>query len=161
MKLLESKVIETEFEKEIYVDKASNIEIAKINFDETTSNYELMVGLQFLRIRNNDFYGTIKGYFGLKIMGDSETITLNEPYQQSIFAVKTPEEKDAVLELIDYLLTSSPYFKQLVMDEINNLKQMDFVCEKEILELRTKIKFLEKFLKISYSDLKIDLKISQ
>jgi hypothetical protein len=159
MNLLESKVIQTKFEKEIFIDQISNIEISNVNYQgENASYYELMVGLEFLRIRNNDFYGTTKSYFGIRIEKDIQDIIVFEPKQQSIFAVKNENEKDAAIELIEYLLTASPHFKQLVGDMINDFQQDDVICEKDIKELKSKIVVLEQILNISYDDLKFERK---
>ncbi|MCM3724634.1 hypothetical protein M3226_02830 [Neobacillus cucumis] len=156
MNLLESKVIQTQIEKEIFIDKISNIELGNINYpDNNSSFYEFMVGLDLIRIRENEFYGTEKRYFGIRTTVDFQSITVFEPFQQSIFAVKNEQEKQAAIELIEYLLIESPNFKRLVKKLINTIKQTNVVCEKEIKELKTKLELLEKLLEIRYEDVKI------
>jgi hypothetical protein len=153
--LLESKVIQTKLEKEIFIDESSNIELSSFHYPEKNFPfYEFMVGLDLIRIRNNEFYGTKKSYFGIRITEDLQSIIVFEPDQQSIFAVKNRQEKEAATELINYLLTESPNFKQLVMIMTNNHKQANVVCEKEINESKAKLALLQRLLKVRYDDVK-------
>ena len=67
MNLLESKVIQTRLEKEIFIDQSSSIEIKIFQFlEKDLAYYEFMVGLEFLRIRENEYYGAEKKYFGIR-----------------------------------------------------------------------------------------------
>ncbi|MBV7509113.1 hypothetical protein KW850_28395 [Bacillus sp. sid0103] len=155
MNLLESKVIQTKSEKEIYIDQNTNIEISSIQYpDKTYPYYEIMVGLELIRIRANEYYGTKKAYFGIRITEDLQSMIIFGPDQQSIFASKNDEEKDAAKELINYLLIESLNFKQLVMTMIRNLKTENGIFEKEISKLKEKEAILEKLLKVTYEDVK-------
>lgn len=61
MNLLESKVIQTKSEKEIFIDDSSNIELSGFQYPfKNSPYYEMMVGLELMRIRNNEFYGVKK-----------------------------------------------------------------------------------------------------
>lgn len=51
-----------------------------------------------------------------------QSIIIVEPELQSIFATKNQPEKDATVELIEYLLTESPAFKQMTASMV---KQTD------------------------------------
>ncbi|MBV7509575.1 hypothetical protein KW850_31080 [Bacillus sp. sid0103] len=153
MNLLESKVIQTKLEKEIFIDQSSNIEFNRFHYHESTFHtYEFMVGLELIRIRDNELYGTKKAYFGIRITEEIQSIIIFEPDQQSIFALKNKQENQAVTELIDYLITKSTNFKQLVMAMIYNLKQENVVCEKEIKELKAKQALLERLLNVRFEN---------
>ncbi|MGG3466254.1 hypothetical protein ABES02_01610 [Neobacillus pocheonensis] len=155
MNLLESKVIQTKSEKEIYIDQNTNIEIGGIQYPEKAHPYyEFMVGLELIRIRANEYYGTKKAYFGIRITENLQSLTIFEPDQQSIFASKSEEEKDAAIELINYLLIESLNFKQFVMTMIRNLKTENGIFEKEISKLKANKALLEKLLKVTYEDVK-------
>jgi hypothetical protein len=64
--LIDSKVIQTELEKEIFIDQSSNIELTNFRYpDKNFPFYEVMISIGMLRIRNNEYYGTKKELFGL------------------------------------------------------------------------------------------------
>ncbi|NHM32493.1 hypothetical protein [Neobacillus terrae] len=159
MNLLESKVIQTEFESEIFIDTVSNIKILDIKLPDSVSHeYKLLIGLDFIRLRDNKNYGTKTGCFGLKIDRDLRTVSLYEPENQSIFAVKNTKEKAAALELIEYILTASPSFKESKFNFINQLKKKDVTCEKEIREVKEKMTLLEQLDHILHGQITADLK---
>ncbi|WHY86558.1 hypothetical protein QNH39_01295 [Neobacillus novalis] len=156
MNLIESKVIQTKFEKEIFIDEISNIELSGFQYpNKNIPYYEMMVGVDLMRIRNNEFYGTKKSYFGLRITEDLQSIVVFDPDQQSIFAVKNELEKQAAIELIDYLLIESPKFKELVRKMIYNNKQTNVVSDIEIQEHKAKLSVLEGLLNVPNLDVKI------
>lgn len=156
MNLLESKVIQTKLEKEIFIDEISNIELSSFQYrNKNIPYYEMMVGVDLMRIRNNEFYGTKKSYFGLRITEDLQSIVVFDPDQQSIFAVKNELEKQAAIELIDYLLIESPKFKELVRQMIYNNKQANVVSDIEIQEHKAKLSVLEGLLNVPNLDVKI------
>ncbi|TDL75382.1 hypothetical protein E2R56_06045 [Rhodococcus qingshengii] len=155
MNLIESKVIQTEFEIEIFIDESSHIELSNFHYpDNYYPFFELFVGVDFIRIRNNEFYGTKKSYFGIKITDDFQSIFIFEPSQQSIFALKNDQEMEAVKELIYYLLKESPHFRKLLINRINEIKKTNIVCTKEINELKAELELLENLTKSRYEDIK-------
>lgn len=156
MNILESKVIQTKLEKEIFIDQSSNIELKGFQYPQKDFPfYQVLVGLELIRLRENDFYGTKQAYFGIKITEDLQSsLIIFEPEQQSIFAVKNEQEKQAVTELIDYLLIESPVFKQLVTTMIDNLKNANVISEREIRDIKAKLDLLDRLLTIDYEDLK-------
>ncbi|WP_066070885.1 hypothetical protein [Neobacillus soli] len=161
MNLLESKVIQTKVEKEIFIDEISNIELSGFQYpNKNIPYYEMMVGVDLMRIRNNEFYGTKKSYFGLRITEDLQSIVVFDPDQQSIFAVKNELEKQAAIELIGYLLIESPKFKELVRQMIYNNKQANVVSDIEIQEHKAKLSVLEGLLNVPNLDVKIAKKIA-
>jgi hypothetical protein len=153
--LVESKVIQTKLETEIFIDQSSNIEISNIYYPENNYPFfEFLVGVEFIRIRNNEFYGTKKSYFGVKITEDFKSVFVFEPSHQSIFALKSEEEIEAVKELIHYLINESPNFKQLLLSMVNDIKKANIVCSKEITELQAELELLENLIKSRYEDIK-------
>ncbi|MFJ5763455.1 hypothetical protein ACIQAA_30960 [Neobacillus sp. NPDC093182] len=154
MNLIESKVIQTEFETEIFLDESSHIELSDFHYpDNNYPIFEFFVGVDFIRIRNNEFYGTKKSYFGIKITDDFQSIFIFEPSQQSIFAIKNDQEMEAVKELIYYLLNESPHFRKLLINRINEIKKTNIVCTKEINELKAELELLENLTKSRYEDI--------
>ncbi|MCM2534376.1 hypothetical protein NDK43_21020 [Neobacillus pocheonensis] len=158
MNLLESKVIQTKLEKEIFIDQGSNIELKIFQFlEKDLPYYEFMVGLEFLRIRENEYYGTEKRYFGIRFTEDMQNLIVFEPDQHSIFAAKNEQEKQAVTELIIYVLTKSPNFKQLVTTMVNNFQHQNVVCEKEYKEVDAKQVKLEQLLNVHIENVKFQI----
>jgi hypothetical protein len=153
--LLESKVIQTKLEKEIYIDQSSNVEIKILQFlEKDLPYYEFIIGLGFLRIRENEYYGNEKKYFGIRFTDDRQSLIIFEPDKHSIFATKNEQEKKAVTELIMYVLTKSSIFKELVSTMVNNLQHENVVCEKEDHEFDEKQVLLEKLLNVHIENVK-------
>jgi hypothetical protein len=88
--LLESKVIQTKLEKEIFIDQSSSIELKVFQFlEKYLPYYEFMVGLEFLRIRENEYYGTEKKYFGIRFKDNMQTLIVFEPENIAFLPQKT------------------------------------------------------------------------
>ena len=158
--MLESKVIQTRFEKEIFIEEKSNIEI--IEFRTINKNIpfnEFMVGLNLLRIRDNEYYGIKKSYVTIKISEDLQSLFVIEPDVQSIFAIKNKQEKEAAIELIHYLLVDSQAFKQVVSEMISNLKRENVVNLFEVKETNAKLAVLERLLNVSNEDIKFMIRM--
>lgn len=160
--MLESKVIQTRFEKEIFIEEKSNIEINEFRtLDKNTPFYDFMVGLELIRIRDNEYYGNKTSYVNIRISEDLQSLFVLEPDLQSIFAVKNKQEKEAAIELIHYLLFDSQTFKQVVSDMISNLRKVNVVSSLEIKELKTKLAVLERLLNVSEEDVKFTIRMEK
>ncbi|MBT2698959.1 hypothetical protein J7E79_16305 [Bacillus sp. ISL-40] len=160
MNMLESKVITTRLEKEIYIDEKANINISGFrSFDKNTPFYEFMIGLDLIRIRDNEYYGTKKSYVSIRISEDLQSLFVLEPDVESIFAIKNKQEKEAAIELIHYLLVDSQTFKQLVSEMINNLKKLNVVTGFEIKEVKAKLAVLERLLNVIDEDIKFMIRM--
>lgn len=154
MHILDSKVISTQFEKEIYIDEQSNLNLSDFHYPgKSNPYYGCRIGLKLLRIRDNNFYGNKQSYFYVKISEDLQYFTIIEPEQQSIFAAKNEQEKEASKELIQYLLIDSPAFKGLIETMIQNLKEANVLSSGEIKEVKGKLDILNRLDKISSHDL--------
>jgi hypothetical protein len=152
--MLESKVIQTRFEKEIFIEEKSNIEINEFRtIDRSTPFYEFMVGLDLIRIRDNEFYGNKKSYVTIRISEDLQSLFVLEPDVQSIFSIKNKQEKEAAIELIHYLLVDSQTFKQVVSEMIRNLKSENVVNVFEVKEANAKLAVLERLLNVRNEDI--------
>ncbi|MEH7415556.1 hypothetical protein V7266_09780 [Neobacillus drentensis] len=154
MNLLDSKVIQTELEKEIFIDQSSNIELSHFRSpDKNFPFYEALVSIGMMRIRSNDYYGTKNEVFGIRVSEDLQSIFVFETEKQNIFAIKNEEERQAAIELIEYLLTNSANFNQLVTTMIDHLKQTNVVCTREIKETKGKLELLERLITIRPEDI--------
>jgi hypothetical protein len=160
MNMLESKVIQTRFEKEIFIEEKSNIEINEFRtFDKNTPFYEFMIGLNLIRIRDNEYYGNKTSYVNIRISEDLQSLFVLEPDLQSIFAIKNKQEKEATIELIQYLLVDSQTFKQVVSEMISNLKRENVVNGFEVKEANAKLAILDRLLNVSNEDIEFMIRI--
>lgn len=158
--MLESKVIQTRFEKEIFIEEKSNIKINGLSsLDKNTPFYEFMICLDLIRIRDNEYYGTKKGYVSIRISEDLQSLFVLEPDVQSIFAIKNKQEKEAAIELVQYLLVDSQTFKQVVLEMISNLKKENIVNGFEVKEAKAKLAVLERLLNISAEDIQFTIRM--
>lgn len=160
MNMLESKVIQTRFEKEIFIEEKSNIEIIEFHtLDKNIPFYEFMIGLDLIRIRDNEYYGSKKSYVNIRISEDLQSLFVIESDVQSIFAIKNKQEKEAAIELIDYLLVDSQTFKQVVTEMINKLKSDNFVNVFEVKEANIKLAVLERLLNVRNEDIQFMIRM--
>lgn len=158
--MLESKVIQTRFEKEIFIEEKSTITINGFHLlDKNTPFYEFVIGLDLIRIRDHENYGTRKSYVNIRISEDLQSLFVVEPDVQSIFAIKNKEEKEAAIELIQYLLVDSQTFKQVVTEMISNLKKENIVNGFEVKEAKAKLAVLERLLNVSDEDIKFTIRM--
>jgi hypothetical protein len=158
--MLESKVIQTRFEKEIFIEEKSNIKINGFrSLDKNTPFYEFMIGLDLIRIRDHEYYGTKKSYVNIRISEDLQSLLVIEPDVQSIFAIKNKLEKEAAIELVQYLLVDSQTFKQVVSEMISNLKKENFVNGFEVKDAKAKLAVLERLLNVSDEDIHFTIRM--
>ncbi|ULT54820.1 hypothetical protein L1999_16900 [Neobacillus drentensis] len=154
MNLIDSKVIQTELEKEIFIDQSSNIELTNFRYpDKNFPFYEVIISIDMLRIRNNEYYGTKNEVFGIRMSEDQQSIFIFETDNQNIFALKNERERLAAIELIEYILTKSTQFNQLVTTRINHLKQANVISTIEIKETKGTLELLERLLTIQSEDI--------
>ncbi|MEH7246133.1 hypothetical protein V7114_04975, partial [Neobacillus niacini] len=159
LNMLESKVIQTRCEKEIFIEEKSNININGFrSLDKNIPFYELMIGLDLMRIRDDEYYGTKKSYVSVRISEDLQSLFVLEPDVQSIFAIKNKQEKEAAIELIQYLLVDSQTFKQVVSEMIGNLKKENVVNGFEVKEAKAKLAVLERLLNVSDEDINFTIR---
>ncbi|MEH6993218.1 hypothetical protein V7075_10920 [Neobacillus drentensis] len=160
MNMLESKVIQTRFEKEIFIEEKSTININGFrSLDKNTPFYEFMIGLDLIRIRDNEYYGTKKSYANIRISEDLQSLFVLEPDVQSIFSIKNKQEKEAAIELVQYLLVDSQTFKQEVSEMISNIRKENVVNGFEVKDAKAKLDVLERLLNVSNEDIKFMIRM--
>ncbi|WP_026693495.1 hypothetical protein [Peribacillus kribbensis] len=158
MKLHDAKVIQTLLETEIYVDDLSTLTITSFSYPEDESPYySFLVGIKLFRIRNHDFYGGDESFFGVRITESLSTITIFNTDRESIYGVKNEQEKEAASELIRYLLTESPYFKKYVAQQMDEIKDTNVVCEKQIQDIKSKLKVYGRLMNLKTEDIHFNL----
>ncbi|WHZ03793.1 hypothetical protein QNH48_03750 [Neobacillus sp. YX16] len=160
MNMLESKVIQTRFEKEIFIEEKSNISISEFRFlDKNAPFYEFMIGLDLIRIRDNEYYGNKTSYVIIRVSEDLQSLFVLEPDLQSIFAIKNKQEIEAAIELIHYLLVDSQTFKQVVSEMISTLKRKNLINGFEVKEANVKLAVLERLLNVSNEDIEFMIRM--
>lgn len=160
MNMLESKVIQTRFEKEIFIEEKSNINIKEFHLlDKNAPFYEFMIGLDLIRIRDNEYYGNKTSYVIIRVSEDLQSLFVLEPDLQSIFAIKNKQEIEAAIELIHYLLVDSQTFKQVVSEMISTLKRENLINGFEVKEANAKLAVLERLLNVSNEDIKFMIRM--
>ncbi|PAE37855.1 hypothetical protein [Bacillus sp. 7884-1] len=160
MNMLESKVIQTRFEKEIFIEEKSNINIKEFHLlDKNAPFYEFMIGLDLIRIRDNEYYGNKTSYVIIRVSEDLQSLFVLESDLQSIFAIKNKQEIEAAIELIHYLLVDSQTFKQVVSDMISTIKRENLINGFEVKEANAKLAVLERLLNVSNEDLKFMIRM--
>ena len=121
--------------------------------------YEFMIGLNLIRIRDNEYYGNKTSYVNIRISEDLQSLFVLEPDLQSIFAIKNKQEKEATIELIQYLLVDSQTFKQVVSEMISNLKKENFINGFEVKDAKAKLAVLERLLNVSADDINFTIRM--
>lgn len=158
MNILDSKVIITQFENEIYMDDVSNIKLTNFQLPEKSKPYfQCMIGLDMIRIRDNKFYGHKTATFGIRASEGLKSIEIFEPAQESIFAVKNDHEKQAASELIKYILTESASFKQKIEIIIEQIKQKNIVTEADLNDAKAHLDLLKKLSKVQPDEINFAL----
>jgi hypothetical protein len=76
-----------------------------------------------------------------------------------VFAIKNKQEKEAAIELVQYLLVDSQTFKQVVSEMISNLKKENVVNRFEVKEAKAKLAVLERLLNVSDEDIHFTIRM--
>ena len=151
MNVLDAKMINTQYGIETYLDLLKNVEVKDIQYvTETASYYEITIGLEYFRLRNENYYNSEKRYFKMRMNSDLNAITIIETNRESLFAVKNEFERSATKELIGEWLIKSNAFRKVLTDLIDNKKMENVKTEENIIGT---IRFLEKLLEITTEDI--------
>lgn len=150
MSLLDAKVIQTQLEKEIFIDEPTYFGFLNFQFhDNPIPKIEFLVKLNLGRVREYKFYGIEDVYFGISVVQNEPTIQVFSTEQRSLFAAKNEQEKDAAAELIQYLFTKSSKFKPVLMQ---------FLDEQNTLLGNPASELVEKLRNIKLNDLKFKIR---
>ena len=82
---------------------------------ETDSFYEITIGVEYFRLRNENYYNSEKRYFKIRMNSDLNSITIIETKTESLFAVKNEFERAATKELIGEWLIKSRLSEKFLM----------------------------------------------
>lgn len=151
MNVLDAKMINTQYGIETYLDLLKNVEVKDIQYvTETASYYEITIGVEYFRLRNENYYNSEKRYFKIRMNSDLNAITIIETKRESLFGVKNEFERSATMELIGEWLIKSNAFRKVLNDLIADKKMENVKTEENIIGT---IRFLEKLLEISTEDI--------
>ena len=154
MNLLDAKVINTVYGLEIYLDLAENIEIKEIHVPTIDSPfYDVQFGIEYFLLREGRYHSSHRNYFHICMNHDFSLITLKETKTESLFAVKSENERAATKKLLAEWFIKTNGYKATLNECITKMKRED-VCTAE--DIQNKIKtlaFLEKLLELTTEDI--------
>ena len=155
MDVLDAKVITTVTGLEIYVDLRETSEIRKICIptkDELF--YEIHLGIKYFLLRKEKYYDSHRSYFSICMNRDFTRITLQEPETESLFAVKSQNERQATKNLLGEWFIKTSAYKESIKEVIKEVKKENVHTEKDIQDTIETVRFLEKLLKLTSNDIK-------
>lgn len=123
MAVLDAKILNTTQGLETYYDKVKNIDVIKVQGTNAQSHqFEAIIKVEYLLLREEKFYDREKNYFGIRMDLNTKKIVLFETTMQSLFAVKTEEEREATKKLIGEWLINTQAFKTAIQQKLKELK---------------------------------------
>ncbi|MFB9758197.1 hypothetical protein [Ectobacillus funiculus] len=157
MKLLDAKVINTVHGLEIYVDVVGNIEIKEIHIPSIDSPfYEVQFGIKYFLLRKEKKYSSQRNYFGIRMNHDFSSITLTETETESLFAVKSEEEREATKELLGEWFIKTNSYKESINECIKKVKKGNIYTSEDVQHKKIEtIKFLGKLLELPTEDIEL------
>ena len=154
MNLLDAKVINTVYGLEIYLDLAENIEIKEIHVPTIDSPfYDVQFGIEYFLLREGRYHSSHRNYFHICMNHDFSLITLKETKTESLFAVKSENERAATKKLLGEWFIQTKGYQASLNKCITKVKRED-VCTTADIQYKTDtIKFLEKLLELTTEDI--------
>jgi len=154
MNVLDAKVITTITALEIYLDVMETSEIRKVCIP-TIENpfYEIQFGLKYFLLRKEKYYDSHRSYFSICMNNDFTRITLQEPETESLFAVKSQNERQATQNLLGEWFIKTNAYKESIKEVIKEVKKENVYTEEDIQHTVETVRFLEKLLKLTSSDI--------
>lgn len=154
MKLLDAKVINTMQGLELYIDAVHNIEIKDIHTPTIDSPfYEVQFGIQYFLLRQERKYSSQRNYFSIRMNYDFSSITLRETETESLFAVKSEDEREATKELLGEWLLKTNNYKESIHEYIRKVEQEEVYTVEDIQQKVETIKVLAKLLELTSEDI--------
>lgn len=154
MNVLDAKVINTALGLEIYLDGGETIEIKEIHLPSINHPfYEVQFGINYFLLRKEKHYDLHRNYFGISISHDFSSITIKEAEVESLFAVKSEDEREATKALLGEWLIKTTNYKKCINESIERIKLEEIYTEEDIQQKVGKIKFLEKIHSLKPEDL--------
>ncbi|MFP3122030.1 hypothetical protein OH784_04430 [Ectobacillus funiculus] len=156
MNLLDAKVIHTVYGLEIYLDVVKNIEIKEIHTPTIDSPfYEVQFGIEYFLLRNEKHYNSLRNYFCICMNQDLSLITLKETETESLFAVKSEDERAATKKLLGEWFIKTSSYKEVINERIKKVKKEDVCTGADIQYNIETIKFLGKLLELTTEELEL------
>jgi len=154
MNVLDAKVITTKTGLEIYVDFIETSEIRKVCIPTIdVPFYEIQFGIKYFLLRKEKYYDGHRSYFSICMNNDFTRITLKEPETESLFAVKSQDERQATQTLLGEWFIKTNAYKESIKEVIKEVKKENVYTEKDIQHTVETVKFLEKLLELTSSDI--------
>ncbi|MCP1191471.1 hypothetical protein NKR17_20835 [Priestia flexa] len=154
MNIVDSKVINTKYGLEMYLDLVKTIEVKELHSPTDIGPfYEIVLGVEYFLLRDRKYYDSERNYFRLRMSDDFNSITLKETDTESLFAVKTEHERDSTKLLIGQWLIKTNAFKEVICQLIQQKKIQNVQNEGDIQKALGTITFLEKLLELKIEDI--------
>ncbi len=154
MNLLDAKVINTVHGLEVYLDLAENIEIKELHVPTIDSPfYEVQFGIEYFLLRKEKYYSSQINYFNLCMNHDFSLIALKETETESLFAVKSEDERASTKKLLGEWFIKTSGYKESINERIKKVKKEDICTSEDIQHKIETIKFLEKLLELTTEDI--------
>ncbi|MGC9934531.1 hypothetical protein [Priestia aryabhattai] len=154
MNVLDAKVIHTHQGLETYLDSGENVVIKKIQIP--TQNhpfYEIQLGIEYFLLRKEKYYDRQRNYFIIQMNPDFTSIVLKETETESLFSVKSEDERKATKALIGEWFIQSNSYKQSIQESIERLRKEEISTEEDINQKLKTINFLKKVSYLTLSDI--------
>lgn len=154
MNVLDARVINTYRGLETYLDSGENVTVGKIQIP--TQNhpfYEIQLGIEYFLLRKGKYYDRQRNYFIIQMNPDFTSITLKETETESLFSVKSEDEREATKELIGEWLIQSNSYKQSIQESIDRIRKEEISTEEDINQKLKTINFLKKISYLTSSDI--------
>jgi len=156
MKLLDARVISTAQGLEIFSDSAKSIEITELHVPTMDSPfYEVQFSIGYFLLRKEKYYSSQKNYFRICMNPDFSMITLKETETESLFAVKSEDERAATKKLLGEWLVKTNSYKQAINEYIKKVKQENVYTDEDIQHKIKTINFLERLLELTTEDVEL------
>ncbi|UYP07333.1 hypothetical protein [Priestia megaterium] len=154
MSVLDARVINTKQGLEIYSDLVETSEITKVHIPTlNTPFFEIQFGIGYFLLRKEKYYDRQKNYFKLRMSPDFESIILQETETESLFAVKSTEEREATKKLLAEWFIKTNVYKKVITQFINQIKEEKICTEEDVEDRVEAIKFLEKLMILTTEDI--------
>jgi len=155
MSILDARVINTKQGLEIYSDLIENSEITKVHIPTlNTPFYEIQFGIGYYILKKEKYYDRQKNYFKILMSPDLESIILQETKTESLFAVKSTEEREATKKLLAEWFIQTNVYKEVITQSINQIKKGNIWVGEDNEDRLEAIKFLEKLMVLTTEDVK-------
>ena len=154
MNVLDAKVITTITGLEIYLELMETSQIRKVcipTIDDPL--YEIQFGIKYFLLRKEKYYDSHRSYFSICMNNDFTRITLREPETESLFAVKSQNERQATQNLLGEWFIKTNAYRESIKEVIKEVKKENVYSEEDIQHTVETVRFLEKLLKLTPSDI--------